>query len=101
MANYYLELPENSYPKSCKNCWIPCGFAELGSVHNCPFIFTEDEIKKKILHELVSQPIRCHSEYTVFKYSRQELLKAMEEASKISDIISDVLIKNLREADSE
>ena len=93
MDTYYLKLPENSYTKSCKNCWIPCVIAELGSVHNCPFIFTEDEMKKTLLCNLVSQPVRGNSKYTFTKYSRQELLKAMEEASKISEIIEDILRK--------
>lgn len=57
MSNYYLRLPQNSYPKSCKNCWIPCGFAELGCVHKCPFIITEDTIKKKLLYELMTPTI--------------------------------------------
>ena len=101
MSKYYLELPENSYPQSCKQCWIPCGFAYLGNTKHCPFLLSEDELIKRMLYGIVIPPHRCNAKYTFSMKTKQALIKAMEEAQKVQDIISEVIDKEMERCENE
>ena len=91
---FYLEIPENSYPKSCKECWIPCGFAELGSPKRCPFLFSEEELIKRMAYGIMIQPCRCNAKYIFSTKCKQEIQKAIESKLKVqevADAINDVI----------